>query len=654
MKIRLVHKLSALLLVSGVVPLVAISLLLIGIGRRQVESTVQQVHLLEANAAATAVSSFLQQCERRMTADLEGSVDAMVDEEVRKALIWMIGKPDNIVRFRILRIHDAEGLPISDPVRLPAESIPEEHHASYLVTDTDVAEFSRHVPLDAALESGDVQISEPYVSARRREALLAMAVPLRDQLRELRWVVTAEVSLRDVQRLVSDVTVGNVGYAYLVDSHGHAIAHPEFDRVRERATLTGNGIVEKALSARQPAAHGFVTPDGTALLGAHAPVFWGGWQLIVQQPEADAYAPVREMQLRALYILAGVLVASVALGALYVRSLVRPLRQVMDGMRRIVDGHFGHRLDVKTQDEVGELADAFNVMGRMLQKYKSEIEAWNQELQGRVDSKTRQLESAQAQLVKSAKLSAVGQLGAGVAHELNNPLAGVVGQAALLRRRLKKASIPDEERERLDAYVQHIENESGRCREIIHALLSFSQSAGAGRDHLDVSGSLEKLLVLWQSNARAAGIVVKQDLARDLPLVSVNEQQVQQVVMHVLANAQQAMPDGGTVTVTTRRCDEGVAICITDTGRGIPKEHLDKIFDPFFTTKDNWQSPGLGLSVCYSIVETHGGRIEVDSEIGRGTTFRIVFPKVGTGESRRRPTEEPVGLRRGRPVPAGA
>lgn len=660
---KLTAKLLALLVLVGVVPLVAVSLLLIDIGRTQVEETVQQVHRLEAHAAAADVRKYLHDAEQRLVADLEASMDVMVDEDIRKALIWMLNKPENLLTFRVLRVFEVErGLgtqPIGEVVHLPPESIHEDHRSRFLVLPEDVATFDERLPVAAALADAQTRLSPVYFNERRQEALVALAVPITDRVGQVTWVVGGELSLRPLQRLVADVSVGEAGFAYLVDGSGRPVAHPRFDAVSSREPLTGNGIVERALRSQRPAAVAFEGENDVPQLGAHAPVLWGDWQLIVQQPRADAYRAVNEMQQRAGFILAAALIVCVTVGLLFVRTLTTPLKEVMSGMRRIVDGQFRTRLAVRTKDEVGELAGAFNTMGEMLQRFRDEIEGWNQELQARVDAKTRQLESAQAQLIQSSKMSALGHLGAGIAHELNNPLAGIVGQAALLKRRIAKAELSDAEREKLRGYVEHVERESSRCREIIHGLLSFSQATAGGTDVVDVDSALQKLLVLFQNNARSAGVELGQDLDCAGEEIEANEQQLQQVLMHLLTNSLQATPEGGKITVSTSRIDDGVAIRVTDTGRGIAPEHIDKVFDPFFTTKNVWQSTGLGLSVCYSIVESHGGTIEIESEPDRGTTVTVRLSRKSARLSQdsrpeHRGEEEHVGLRRHRePVAAG-
>jgi len=653
-KINLTGKLLALLLSCGVIPLLVVSFLLIEVGRSHVRASVEQVHRLEADGGATDVGQFLQRMRNRLAMDLEGSVAFMSDSDIQATLVWMLGKQDNLVHIRMLRAHDDRGIPIGDVVRLPPESIPQDHRKAYLVLDDDVEEFSRHVPLVEAMKTGQVQVSQAYVNERRGEALVAMAVPVVDRLGQIQAVVTGELSLREIQRVVSDMKVGKQGFAYLVDATGRVIAHPQWDRVKRGDSMEQVPLVRQALASRQADTLAFKGEDGVDVLGAHAPVYWNGWQLLVQQPASDAFAPITDMIRRAGFILVIALVVALALGWLYVRSLVVPLREVMDGMRRIVDGQFTHRLAVTTRDEVGELAGAFNAMGKMLHSSRQEIESWNRELQSRVDAKTKQLESAQAQLVQSAKLASLGQLGAGVAHELNNPLTGVVGQVALLKRRLEKLDVSEAEREKLLGYVTLVQGEAGRCREIVHGLLSLSQSPHVGTDRVDVNDLINRFLLLVQTNMRSAGIQVVSELDPDAPVVDANAQQIQQVLMHLTSNAQQAMPSGGVLSIRTSGTGEGLMIEVSDTGRGIPKEHLGRIFDPFFTTKDDWKSPGLGLSVCYSILESHGGTIEASSEVGHGTTFSIRLPSRDARRAEAHQIEqEPVGLRRGR-TPVGA
>ena len=175
-------------------------------------------------------------------------------------------------------------------------------------------------------------------------------------------------------------------------------------------------------------------------------------------------------------------------------------------------------------------------------------------------------------------------------------------------------------------------------------------------DDFELNDCLENLLALVGNNARSQGVDLITELDPSLPRLLNNEGQVQQLLLHVMTNALHAMPDSGTLTLRTRSEGDSIAIDVTDTGRGIAEEHLDKIFDPFFTTKDVWQSTGLGLSVCHSIVESHGGHIDVVSELGKGSTFTIVLPIKSTksGSSGSSPGEEPVGLSRRKPVTAGA
>ncbi|MEM7247100.1 MAG: ATP-binding protein [Acidobacteriota bacterium] len=626
MKLKLGHKMLALLLLTGVVPLLVCSWLMIGIGHEQVATAVESLHRLEAGAAAGSVRRILTSAEDRLLADFESVLDHVEDEDVRTWLVYVLGRQDNVFTFRALAVHDAEGQPVCEPVSLPPSSIPEEHRADYLVTPEDVTEFVAAAPVSEVLTSRETQFSRVRVNPRRREALVAVSVPILGQQGLLKWVVSGDLSLRNIQKVVSNVTLGSSGHAYIVDGTGRIIAHPTFDHVVRRELLPVGGVVATALQSGREDTVRFVDAEGVGQLGAHAPIFRDGWQLVVQQTEADAFQPVAAMRARAMFILVVTLSSSLLFGFLYVRGLVTPVKQVMHGMRRVIQGRYDHRLSVRTGDEVGELAEAFNQMGQMLGDSRREIEAWNTELQDRVAAKTQALEKAQAQLLQSAKLSAIGQLGAGVAHELNNPLAGIVGQAALLERRLHKMELNQDERAQLLTYVGHVQGESKRCRAIIRGLLSLSETTSGRFDLIDLNESLNKLGALIENNGRANDVDVRHELGANLPRVEINEQQVRQVVLHVINNAFQAMPDGGRLTISTRASPTGALLEIADTGRGIPREDLDRVFDPFFTTKEVWESTGLGLSVCYSIIESHGGHMEIDSEIGRGTTVTLDLP----------------------------
>lgn len=231
-------------------------------------------------------------------------------------------------------------------------------------------------------------------------------------------------------------------------------------------------------------------------------------------------------------------------------------------------------------------------------------------------SESRALELAAR---RSEKMSAVGQLAAGVAHEINNPLTVILGFAQSLLRRLRPG----------DPHIMplaSIEREALRCRNLANSLLSFSRDKKSGTSPTDPRVMMSEALALVEVQAKTKKIRLVREESKDLPHVNMNADQIQQVVINLCANAMDAMPDGGTLTVAMAVRGDRLELRVTDTGTGIARDVRERIFDPFFTTKPVGKGTGLGLSLTYEIVRSHRGRIELESELGRGTQFMVSLP----------------------------
>jgi len=248
-------------------------------------------------------------------------------------------------------------------------------------------------------------------------------------------------------------------------------------------------------------------------------------------------------------------------------------------------------------------------------------------LHGEIEKKNKKIESAyeemrrmQMQIIQSEKMRSLGQMAAGIAHELNNPLGGIIVYAHLLLE-----DTPDTDPRK--ANIKKIIAESEKCRDIVKDLLRFTRSDTPNGKLINLKTVLQNTLSLLTSQAMFHNIEVETEFDDTLPPVKGNAGELQQVFTNVILNAVQAMNGKGKLTIKSyRRSSNSVCVLIADTGCGIPPENLRKIFEPFFTTKQAGQGIGLGLFITYSIVEKHGGRIEVDSEVGKGTSFRIILP----------------------------
>jgi len=227
------------------------------------------------------------------------------------------------------------------------------------------------------------------------------------------------------------------------------------------------------------------------------------------------------------------------------------------------------------------------------------------------------------------KMASLGKLAAVVAHEINNPLAGIRTYARLLRRQFASGAAPpptSEQAAETDRILQMVDGEAGRCGDIVRNLLAFSRQSGARFAEEDLAPVIERCRMLLNHQAALLDVTLEARTAPDLPKVVCDGAQVQQVILALALNALEATPSNGRVSIEAAREGDGVKIVVADTGWGIPKEHLDRIFEPFFTTKEAGKGVGLGLAVVYGIVNGHHGRIDVQSELGQGTTFTVHLP----------------------------
>lgn len=323
------------------------------------------------------------------------------------------------------------------------------------------------------------------------------------------------------------------------------------------------------------------------------------------------------------------LIAFLAIQFLVRRFVYLPLRDLEAGAKRLAAGNLEQPIPVRSGDELGQLADSFNAMTGALRTSQEQLREWARTLEEKVARRTRELRKAEAEAARGEKLASVGLLAAGIAHELNNPLTGILTFSNLIRKKLPDGS-PDAED--MDLVIR----ETRRCAAIIRRLLDFAREKAPEKKYCDLNQVVEETVRIVERPAHVRDIEVRMELDRELPQAWVDADLIRQVVMNMLVNAQQAIEDRGIITIRTRRVAEaepGAAapvpmaeIEITDTGCGIPEQNLKRIFDPFFTSKEPGKGTGLGLSVSHGIVSAHGGFIKVESKVGEGSTFRVYLP----------------------------
>jgi two-component system NtrC family sensor kinase len=332
-----------------------------------------------------------------------------------------------------------------------------------------------------------------------------------------------------------------------------------------------------------------------------------------------------------IFSLGFIIITSLFIGVFVRRLVYTPLRDLEAGAKRLSSGNLEQLIPVRSEDECGQLATTFNTMTVALKNSQLELQEWARTLEQKVEERTKQLRIAQAETARGEKLASVGLLAAGIAHELNNPLTGILTFSHLIRKKLPDGS---EEAEDLDLVIQ----ETKRCATIIRRLLDFAREKTQEKKFADINRLIEDTAHLIEWPAHLHDIAISMDLDPDLPQVWVDEDLISQVIMNMLTNAQHAIEEKGSITIRSRLNPKAISpekdakpvpmveIAIIDTGCGIPVENLQRIFDPFFTTKEVGEGTGLGLSISYGIITAHGGTIEVESTVGVGTTFRIYLP----------------------------
>jgi two-component system NtrC family sensor kinase len=301
-----------------------------------------------------------------------------------------------------------------------------------------------------------------------------------------------------------------------------------------------------------------------------------------------------------------------ALGAMSYRWVFRPLRLLGNGSRRVAAGDFKFRLTLDTRDEMAELAAALNEMTERFEEIRDDLD--------------RQVQLRTREVIRSEQLASVGFLAAGVAHEINNPLASIAMCAESLEGRLETLAPDDADGQVVRRYLELIQNEAFRCKGITEKLLDFSRLGEVRRQATPLTALVTDVVDMLRHVGRFAGRSVAIDDGPDL-LVMVNPQEIKQVVLNLLVNALDSIEQSGSVRVGVRRSGTEAQLTITDDGCGMTEEVLEHLFEPFFTRRRSGQGTGLGLSIVHRIVADHGGRIEASSEgAGKGSSFRVTLP----------------------------
>lgn len=311
---------------------------------------------------------------------------------------------------------------------------------------------------------------------------------------------------------------------------------------------------------------------------------------------------------------------------LYITALVnRPIRKLLKGIEELGKGNLSYKIPIDSKGELGLVASRFNEMSGKLEAAYKEIEDWSENLNRKVRRKSEELQKIYKQVIQIEKLASLGKLSATVAHELNNPLEGILTYSKLINKKLKETQ-KDGEFAKLIEYLELISEESSRCGKIVKDLLLFSHKGESEYQRCDIVSVIEKCAKLIEHHLEIHRIKLVKEYGSDQAEVFINPQKIQQALMSVLINSIEAMPEGGNIYIKVNKEYDNLTIRISDEGLGISDKDLPHIFEPFYTTKEASKGTGLGLSVVYGIISHHDGFVEVENTSPRGTTFKISFP----------------------------
>ena len=444
-------------------------------------------------------------------------------------------------------------------------------------------------------------------------------------------VVVADVDLGSVLEAIDRAQIGATGDAYAIDAGGRVIAHTtNIDLVLAGTNFGALPQVHDALASPAPA-HGVVTngrdPQGTEVLSAFASVDPPGWRVFVEEPLSEAFAPIQAAIWRTAVLLVVFLLVAIATSVLLARGLARPIEAIQVAATKLGSGSLDQRIEVTSRDELGALADEFNQMA-------GRLEASHAGLEQRVQERTRELADAMVELdEKSRELEVASrhksEFLAHMSHELRTPLNAISGFSQVLRRGTF-GDINEKQAEYLDdvlASARHLLS-------LIDDVLDLAK-VEAGLIELQLApfslpAALERgVVIVREQAAREEGIRIEMSCAPGVDMVAGDERRIRQVVFNLLSNAVKFTPSGGTITVTAERIDGEVRVSVSDDGPGVAPEDREWIFEEFQQAaagKQQGEGTGLGLALSKRLIELHGGRIWVESELGQGSTFVFTLP----------------------------
>lgn len=605
----------------------------------------------KAQAAATSINAYLDDLQRKISylARVRGLVD--MDANVQQQLLEGLIRHNDAYEYA--EIIDANGNTITSIS--PYGSI---------VLDPTV----RTAAFNRAFRQKEEYIGSVKLDPDRDRPMTVIAVPIRDNQDQVAGILLTQVNLAFLWFFVTRTEVGETGYVYIIDQQRNLVAKTGINAeyFKAQAAIEETLFEQIRTSLRSPDVINRVYRGlhNQRVLGQSHLIATTQWYLVVELPIQEVYQPIRYLAWVGSLILLAITLIAGMIGFLLARSIVQPLGKLTEAAIALSQGNFDTIVQIKARNELGLLANTFNSMTHQVKELLSIAETERESAEVALVN----FKKAQAQLMQSEKMSSLGQLVAGVAHEINNPVNFIYGNLVhaeeytdelLILINLYQTHYPDphpEVREKMEEMdldflsqdlpkmLDSMKVGANRIRDIVLSLRNFSRLDEADLKKANLHEGIENTLMILNNRLKAKADRPAIDVIKDygdLPLIECYAGQINQVFMNFLANAIDAIEERNQgltleamkaephqIMITTKLTDpDTVQIVITDTGKGMDDATLRKLFTPFFTTKPVGKGTGLGLSISYQIVvDKHGGQLDVTSELGQGTTFMVTLP----------------------------
>lgn len=589
--IKFPHRMLSRLLASHILlvslPLLLTGLILIQTAQSSIEETILSRNLEMVRRSAEQIELTISKIYDilRLTAE-----SPAINEMKRFSQRFTINKV--VYEFEIIK-------------RLQVASIEGSVLASTAFADTEKTVIAEKLnePLLSLVRSGQRYSSEVYLSNENLPIMdVVQPIILRGETVGMLW---AEVDLKAIWALVDRNVVGSPGSeAFIIRNDGQFIAHTDRRKVLQGEYFNETQILS-AIANGDSKSLSYTGQDGRELIVAFAQIPSKRWGVVIQQPTAEAFAAARRMQIQILFIMLGSVMLAALIAFFYSRHFLRPVDRLILGINRIARGDLHYRIEPLGTDEISRLAEHFNQMAERLR-------------------------NIQNQLKRTERLDTLGKLASVLSHEIRNPLNSMVINMQILQREYSKKT-PD--REKLDHYLKIVVDEIKRVDDLVNNFLIIARPPKLEQEVHNIPEIIDEVITVQQPLVLPKGIRIKRAYESDTLLARVDRNKLKQVFLNIFLNAVQAMPGGGRLSITvasvppdiTDTSQEMLRIVFADTGKGIKPEDLSQVFDFYYSTKK--EGTGIGLSLAQQIIEEHGGRIAIRSEVDKGTEVEIYLPK---------------------------